>query len=235
MDPVLRTGSRGAAVRELQRLLNAHLRPNPHLRVDGEFGGHTRSAVRRYQRSKWLVVDGVAGRCTWAALRGTERYVHLHQIRLVPQWTDSTCWSAATAMLVGEQACMSSGDADVSARGGLFNDSELAEPENMRRFARFHGLTLLPGRSWTPDGLAELLARRPLMINTLWDVDSYVRGRGSSGHMRVLAGIRGDGTAEGCTLRIYDPWPPNRGAVYSRIYGPFMRRVPAATYQILYR
>jgi hypothetical protein len=105
----------------------------------------------------------------------------------------------------------------------------------MRRFAQFHGLTMLPPQTWTPDGLARLLRARPLMINTLWDVASYVARQGSPGHMRVIAGIRGDGTLDGTTLRIYDPWPPNRGAIYSRIYGPFIREVPAATYQVFYR
>jgi len=235
MEPTLFVGVHGAAVHELQRLLNRNLRPNPHLTPDGKFGGLTRAAVRRYQSSKWLEIDGIVGRCTWVALRGAERYVCLHRIRLVPQWTTSTCWSAATAMLLGRQACMSPGSAQLGRSGGLLNDSDLADPVNTRRFARSYGLTMLPGRSWLPDGLANLLAKRPLMMNTLWDADSYVQGRGSSGHMRILAGIRGDGSPGGSTIRIHDPWPPHRGRIYSKTYGPFMEGTPAATYQLFYR
>ena len=101
MDRILRAGSQGPSVRELQQLLNSQVRPRPNLTIDGRFDSRTGAAVRRFQRDKWLVADGDVGRCTWAALRGRERYVTLHRVRLVPQWTTSTCWSAATAMLLG--------------------------------------------------------------------------------------------------------------------------------------
>lgn len=232
---VLRLGSRGNEVRELQELLNRNLTPNPHLAGDGDFQQRTKDAVVAYQRANWLVADGEAGPCTMAALRGTESYVYLHPVQLVPQWTTTTCWSAATAMLLGRAACMSAGPATATAADGLWNDSDLDTPENMRRFADYHHLTLVPGATWMPDGLAGFLQRGPIMINTLWDVEGYVERRGSSGHMRVIAGIRGDSTPEGTTIRLYDPWPPNRGAISSRIYSGFIRATPAATYQILHR
>ncbi|MCZ2155479.1 MAG: peptidoglycan-binding protein [Bryobacterales bacterium] len=235
MHPTVRLGSRGPAVRELKQLLNRNLNPSPRLAVDEVFDQATERAVRRFQQDKWLLVDGIAGRCTWAALLGTEHWTILHRITLVPQWTRFTCWSAATAMIFGVQACMSPGSAALDPYGGIYNDSESDDPTNMRRFAQFYGLTMLPTQTWTPEGLAGLLRLRPLMINTLWRADEYVAGHGSSGHMRVVAGIRGDGTGDGTTLRIYDPWPPNRGAVYSEIYGPFIRNVPTATYQIFHR
>lgn len=242
--PTLRHGSRGEFVRELQHSLNAKLRPSPNLGVDGVFGPKTQKAVRRYQEANWLAFsmtvpkkrqDGIVGACTWSALKDWDRYVILHRVRLVPQWTDYTCWSASTAMLKGLVMCVDS--AGVHGRGGgLLNDSELDDPVNVRRFARFHGLTMLPGQSWTPDGLASLLrSHGPLMINTLWDVDRYVAGRGSSGHMRIIAGIRGDGTPKGTSIRLYDPWPPRVGCIVSYVYDVFMKKVPAATYQVFYR
>ncbi len=231
MDPILCLGSQGPSVKELQELLNK--KSNATLKVDGNFGPKTDQAVRKFQRDCWLVVDGAAGPCTWAAVRGKEKWVILHEVRLVPQWTPDTCWSAATAMLKGVQACMSPGGVD--AVGGLDNDSALDDPVNVRKFANFHGLTMLPGQSWTPGGIAGLLQRGPLMINTLWNVDDFVKRKGSPGHMRILAGIRGDGNSEGSTVRIYDPWPPNKGEILSKVYGVFMRETPAATYQIFYR
>jgi peptidoglycan hydrolase-like protein with peptidoglycan-binding domain len=69
-DPVLRTGSSGQAVRQLQQCLNhADLTPNPGLEVDGEFGAKTEAAVARLQRSAGLVVDGQYGPKTAAKLR----------------------------------------------------------------------------------------------------------------------------------------------------------------------
>ncbi|MBN2358340.1 MAG: peptidoglycan-binding protein [Deltaproteobacteria bacterium] len=55
---LLRRGDRGAAVRELQRLLNQH---GAHLAVDGDFGPRTEAAVRGFQRSHGLEVDGIVG------------------------------------------------------------------------------------------------------------------------------------------------------------------------------
>jgi Putative peptidoglycan binding domain/NlpC/P60 family len=65
--PTLREGSRGDAVRRLQRKLTAQgFKPGP---VDGDFGPATDSAVRAFQRAKGLVVDGIVGPKTWSALR----------------------------------------------------------------------------------------------------------------------------------------------------------------------
>ncbi|HHU08631.1 MAG TPA: peptidoglycan-binding protein, partial [Intrasporangiaceae bacterium] len=58
---VLRLGSRGDAVAALQKALGG-------LTADGVFGTRTELRVKEFQRSKELVVDGVVGRQTWAAL-----------------------------------------------------------------------------------------------------------------------------------------------------------------------
>lgn len=64
--PVLRMGSSGASVRELQTLLrNAGFDPGP---IDGIFGSRTQSAVIAFQRSRGLTPDGVVGTATWTAL-----------------------------------------------------------------------------------------------------------------------------------------------------------------------
>jgi uncharacterized protein (TIGR02594 family) len=66
--PDLKTGTHGADIRRLQLLLNSALNPSPELVLDGVYGEETRSAVMRFQRLKGLVVDGVAGPKTLAAL-----------------------------------------------------------------------------------------------------------------------------------------------------------------------
>ena len=68
--PMLRRGSNDAGpsgpVHELQRLLvERSISPGP---VDGAFGPLTEASVRALQRSRGLVVDGVAGPRTWAEL-----------------------------------------------------------------------------------------------------------------------------------------------------------------------
>lgn len=63
----LRSGARGSAVTSLQEALNAN---GASLAVDGKFGPATLQAVRSFQRGAGLVVDGVAGAKTWAALGG---------------------------------------------------------------------------------------------------------------------------------------------------------------------
>lgn len=67
-QPLLRAGSRGPAVSDLQsRLKAAGFDPGP---IDGDFGPRTQAAVRAFQSSRGLAVDGVVGPQTWGALRG---------------------------------------------------------------------------------------------------------------------------------------------------------------------
>jgi peptidoglycan hydrolase-like protein with peptidoglycan-binding domain len=68
--PVVRRGDRDHPVRTLQRLLGAH---NQSVAVDGIFGPHTEAAVRAFQATRGLSVDGVVGRQTWHALIVTVR------------------------------------------------------------------------------------------------------------------------------------------------------------------
>jgi hypothetical protein len=68
--PVLGLGDDGPYVRELQTDLNRENEAD--LTVDGDFGSKTDSAVRRYQASRGLEVDGIVGEQTWAALDSHE-------------------------------------------------------------------------------------------------------------------------------------------------------------------
>ena len=68
---VLRKGSSGTAVRELQfylYLMSAYESSIPAIGIDGQFGASTEAAVRAYQRFAGLTVDGVVGRTTWNSL-----------------------------------------------------------------------------------------------------------------------------------------------------------------------
>nr|WP_246297651.1 peptidoglycan-binding protein [Janibacter cremeus] len=60
----VRQGSKGAAVKKLQRALD--------LKVDGIFGSNTASAVRSFQRKNSLAADGIVGANTWRKLLGSK-------------------------------------------------------------------------------------------------------------------------------------------------------------------
>lgn len=68
---ILKHGSEGADVSTLQQLLTD--RGFPTGAVNGHFGDGTDAALRAFQRSEGLVVDGEAGSFTMAALRGERR------------------------------------------------------------------------------------------------------------------------------------------------------------------
>lgn len=66
--PLLRKGSKGSAVQELQReLIELGYDLSP-WGADGDFGNKTRSAVIQFQTEHGLEIDGVVGPMTWAAL-----------------------------------------------------------------------------------------------------------------------------------------------------------------------
>jgi len=58
--PVLKLGSKGAAVKRLQTML--------HITADGDYGPKTLAAVKTYQAKHGLAADGVVGPATWEKL-----------------------------------------------------------------------------------------------------------------------------------------------------------------------
>jgi peptidoglycan-N-acetylglucosamine deacetylase len=65
--PVLGVGSRGAAVRRVQSLLNGHAYPVP---VTGYYGTVTARQVRRFQAANGIPATGKVGPLTWPKLLG---------------------------------------------------------------------------------------------------------------------------------------------------------------------
>ena len=65
-QPMLRTGSRGDAVRKLQEMLNA--KGYTCGNVDGIFGSKTYAAVLAFQKANGLGADGIVGPLTWGKL-----------------------------------------------------------------------------------------------------------------------------------------------------------------------
>lgn len=69
--PTLRRGDDGAAVKELQTILNETVKYGG-LEVDGIYGRATMAAVRAFQGDNGLTPDGICGPLTWAALQQRE-------------------------------------------------------------------------------------------------------------------------------------------------------------------
>ena len=67
MAAVLKKGSKGEAVRRLQRALSA---AGQAIAADGDFGPATDRAVRAFQAAHGLEADGIVGPATWGALSG---------------------------------------------------------------------------------------------------------------------------------------------------------------------
>ncbi|GAB3475241.1 peptidoglycan hydrolase-like protein with peptidoglycan-binding domain [Amycolatopsis cihanbeyliensis] len=66
--PVLKRGSRGQPVRDLQAFLNRVYPAYSQLVVDGIFGPATERVVKEFQRRSGIAVDGIVGKHTWAKL-----------------------------------------------------------------------------------------------------------------------------------------------------------------------
>lgn len=62
MTIILKKGSKGSEVKELQKLL--------HLYEDGIFGSLTEEAVKEFQKANGLTADGIVGDKTWVKLKG---------------------------------------------------------------------------------------------------------------------------------------------------------------------
>jgi peptidoglycan hydrolase-like protein with peptidoglycan-binding domain len=68
MPSTISLGSTGDDVKRLQRVLARQLMWNPFGPIDGTFDAGLETAVKSFQQSNGLTVDGIVGPATWAAL-----------------------------------------------------------------------------------------------------------------------------------------------------------------------
>lgn len=96
LHPTLLLGRRGAEVEQLQRLLNARLRPSPLLPVDGNFDSAVQQQVQRLQRDNNLQPSGRVDAATWfVLLKGTPSSSKDAANASIAEWTLQQKFTAA--------------------------------------------------------------------------------------------------------------------------------------------
>jgi hypothetical protein len=151
---------------------------------------------------------------------GPQSFSVVYDVPLVPQQTGYSCWAAGAAMLVAWRDKMSVDPSAIAAATGYWEQYKhglQAEDTTM-----FHAWGLVPetAQTYSVDQFRALLER----WGPLW-----VASAEPGPHIRVAAGIEGDGSASGTRLHIRDPWEPgmqefrlpNAGGSYTETYAEF--------------
>jgi len=143
----------------------------------------------------------------------------LHPVPLIPQPTDQSCWAAAVSMVLGNQSVG-------PGKAATFGDGLILTYENVQTFARSHGLSVDRNVCLRIADLRKRLRKAPVML---------IGEDERQGHAVVLAGMWGDGSAQGTTLLILDPSPPKVGARKQMTYARFSRAYRLVAVYFLYR
>lgn len=235
---VLRPGSSGPFVRDLQLALNSRLNPSPNLIVNGLMTPQTQLALRSFQRANWLEEDGIAGPCTLDAIYDTEAMRPIqHLVTYVAQPTPETGWAAAVAMLKGNgigTIQFATPKALLDQAGGLFAQKE-RNPLVDGHFdlGRAHGLKYFPQQNWPIATLISWLQRGPAVMVLKSPNRGTGRSKISSSPYIVIVGTRGSHAPDGnsTTLRVYDPAPDRLGGgIYSATYSTLLHDRSLSSY-----
>ena len=150
----------------------------------------------------------------------------MYDVPLIPQRTGLSCWAAGAAMLVAWRDRVSFAPSEVARATGYWRQyREGLQAEDTHIFPIF-GMVNQPAQTFTVAGFKHLLET----YGPLW-----VASAEPGSHIRVVRGIRGDGTPEGTYVYLNDPWqrgmkkfrPSNRGSQYSETYAEFVRKQEA--------
>lgn len=157
---------------------------------------------------QWQAIDGEQNQSIDpnAGGRSSATQISVQQsVSLVPQPTETSCWAASIAMLVGKTPQEVVDEAGLTLTDGYGWDQ--IEPA-----AKKLGLAELAPACGMPDLLASWLQNN----GPLWVVEV-----GAPYHAVVVAGVEGDGTVDGTHVTVYNPWPPNSGAIETPTFAAF--------------
>jgi hypothetical protein len=135
-----------------------------------------------------------------------------YQVELVPQPTEASCWAAALAMITSFRDQASYSADEVASRANMdikrsYGWNDIRSAVSTWQLKEAGPTCAMPGY-WA--GL--LQANGPL-----WVVEVGNPGT----HAVVLVGMHGDGTPEGTSATLNNPWPPNQGAVQEKTFQDF--------------
>lgn len=242
-NPAMRYGNRGHAVRLIQRsMIDLSIDPMTSSikkfgTVDGIFGGESKRAIKKYQRTKSLKDDGAVGRFTMRALDADlpngaadlpalpthTRYTVPDAIAIFDQVAGGRpngCWAYSYAMLLSWKNKASIQPAAALQDVGdpwntTFKNNRGLSRSATKQFYEYVGMTVEPMQSYPLTEWADLLrAYGPLTIHA---VTNTLAG----GHVRILYGVTGDDTPRGTQMLIIDPW---NGRKYSETYEKFLAK-----------
>lgn len=134
-----------------------------------------------------------------------------YDVPLVAQPTDVTCWAASLDMVIGYRDQVSYAVDTVAEQAGLTTTDSHGWSEIQTAVKAWNLVEEGPA-SGMPDYWATQLAN----CGPLWVVET-----GNPYHAVVLIGIDGDGTADGSTVTVNNPWPPNQGEVQTLPFAQF--------------
>lgn len=164
------------------------------------------------------------------ALDATPAYDLTFDVPLIPQQTGMSCWAAGAAMLVGWRDSLTLDPSTIaSATGALAAYKHGLQPNDVSIFPVW-GMVAETPQSYSVERFYDV-------FNTYGPL--WVAAAVPSPHIRVITGMLGDGTPDGTTLMINDPWEtgmatfhlPNAGAQYTRTYAQFVGEMESLAQQ----
>jgi len=140
-------------------------------------------------------------------------------VPLIGQPTTMSCWATSAAMMVAWRDQVFVDPSQIAAEAGYWNQYQdnSGLPFDNQAFWNRYGMVIEPPQTYSVASLNNILDTYGAFV---------VMSRVPSGHVRVVYGISGDGTAEGTNLYINDPWdvnkdqytPPNAGSQYTETF-----------------
>ncbi len=134
-----------------------------------------------------------------------------NNLQLVPQPTPVSCWVASLAMVVGYRDSMSNTPDTIAAAAGMDVNTSYGWSDIEKAVAAWKLQETGPASAMPSDWATMLQTWGPL-----WIVEV-----GAPYHAVVLSGMHGDGTPGGTQVTVYNPWPPNQGAIEYKTFLDF--------------
>jgi ABC-type bacteriocin/lantibiotic exporter with double-glycine peptidase domain len=132
-------------------------------------------------------------------------------VPLIPQPTDVSCWAASLSMVLSYRDSKSYAPESVASTAGMDVTSGYGWGEIANAVSTW-GLRTEGPACGLPEYWAGLLSS----YGPIWIVEV-----GNPNHAVVVVGVNGDGTQEGTTVTLNNPWPPNSGVVETKTFAQF--------------